>query len=170
MFNSQFFADTNVYADLFQRLAVMSAEHPEYVDLLLVFLLIYAVMLLPYQFRILFLKFENARLTRRQVSLKRRISALECSDAIAMPEMIEKTVPDDCRDDCPHYRGEYRHYRDLWVDRHGGLPQLLRAMLMAMWAAGVALVCSSDPGNLSFVVTCIGTGLVYAVLDGERQR
>jgi hypothetical protein len=170
MFESEFMPYAELRGNLVDSLSMLCTEHREYVYLLLVFLLIYGVMVLPYQFRILFLKFENARLTRSQVSLKRSIASLECSDAIAMPEMIEKTVSNDCRDDSPYDCSKNRYYRDLWVDRHGGFPQVLRATLMALWASSIALVCCNEPSNLSFAVTCIGTGIVYAIMDGERSR
>ena len=56
MFNSLLIADTNLCADLFQRLAVMSAEHPEYLNFFFVSAVIFAVIVFGDPVLVLFQK------------------------------------------------------------------------------------------------------------------
>ena len=156
MFNSQFFADTNVYADFFQRLAVMSSEHPEYVDFFFVSTVILAVIIFGDSVLVLFHQFGKSFGKVAVFQFKRFVVTFgRAQVGFSTPPIIETTTEN--RD----YSADDKKTNVI----HGLVWSDLRSLILVVWCVFLSSACYPESYDWRRFAIALGTPLFVAILS-----
>jgi hypothetical protein len=156
MFNSQLFANANLYADFFQRLAVMSAEHQEYVNFFSVSAVIFAVILLGDPVLFLFQEVGKSFAKVAVFQFKRFVVTFGRTQVgFSTPPIIEPTT--DNRDYSADDKKYYVIHGLVWSD--------LRSLILVVWCVFLSSACYPKGYDWRRFAIAWGTPVLVAMLS-----